>query len=167
MLQSVRNSWFATAASAPGLHRSRATYASCVDLDAALRAHHRRVTRPRRAVWQVLVASDGHLTAQEIAEQVRRTDPGINTSSVYRTLGLLADLDLVRESRLGDGTTSTWESTHDDHTIHLVCTGCGAVVHHAAASVVELHRELAAEARFHVTSIDVRVAGRCADCTTA
>lgn len=113
-------------------------------------------------VWEVLTASHRHLSAGEIADQVRARDAGVNVSSVYRTLALFADLDLVRESRLGDD-ASTWEIAHADDVIHLVCSGCGNVRHHDADAVDALRRQLA-KVGFRPAVIDVRVTGRCADC---
>lgn len=133
-------------------------------LDNALRGHGHRVTRPRQVVWEVLAVSDGHLNAQEITDRVHAVDPGINASSIYRTLALFAEIGLVRESRLGDA--STWERAHSDAVIHLVCDGCGAVHHHHAPSIAELPRELASEVDFEVAGIDVRVTGRCAACAS-
>lgn len=117
-------------------------------------------------VWAVLSDVDGHLSAPEIAERVHERDPGVNVSSVYRTLTLFEELGLVRESRLADG-ASTWETAHDDAVIHLVCARCGAVRHHDAALVEDLRRQLVESAAFRTDTIDVRVSGRCGDCAGA
>lgn len=114
-------------------------------------------------MWTVLREADRHLSAQEIAERVSRLDPGVNVSSVYRTLALFAEIDLVRESRLGDD-ASTWEIAHVDSVIHLVCTACGTVRHHDASLVETLRGQLSEQAGFTANEIDVRVTGRCGDC---
>jgi Fur family ferric uptake transcriptional regulator len=114
-------------------------------------------------VWDVLSASDRHLNAHEIAERVRSVDQRINVSSVYRTLTLFAELDLVRESRL-DHDASTWEPAHGDAVIHLQCQQCGQVRHHDAAVVETLRRQLRSQVGFHAENIDVRVTGNCAAC---
>lgn len=134
-----------------------------MDLERALRTHGHRVTEPRRVVWEVLSATDGHLNAQEIAELVRARDSGINVSSVYRTLTLLTDLALVRESRLGDE-ASTWEVAHPDDAIHLVCSRCGTVRHHHTELIEDLRHQLAGRGGFRTASIDVRVDGHCLTC---
>lgn len=140
-------------------------YAGAVDLATALRAHDCRITRPRQVVWDVLTATDHHLSAQEIADAVRQIDPGVNVSSVYRVLSLFADIDLVRESRLGDDTASTWERSHADGVIHLLCTSCNRVLHHHTGLVDRLHATLAEYPDFTADAIDVRVTGRCRDCS--
>jgi len=135
-----------------------------VDLEAALRDRGCRVTRARRVVWDVLVATGEHLSAPAITSRVHDVDPAINTSSVYRALTLFADLGLVRESRLDD--TTMWEPFHDDAAIHLICSECGTVIHHDTELVHRLRRALDRDADFVPEEIDVRVSGRCRQCDT-
>ena len=123
-----------------------------------------RVTRARRVVWDVLVATGEHLSAPAITSRVHDVDPAINTSSVYRALTLFADLGLVRESRLDD--TTMWEPFHDDAAIHLICSECGTVIHHDTELVHRLRRALDRDADFVPEEIDVRVSGRCRQCDT-
>ncbi|MGF1597034.1 MAG: Fur family transcriptional regulator [Acidimicrobiales bacterium] len=132
-------------------------------LEQALREHGCRVTRPRQVVWDVLSSAGHHLNVQELTERVHALDAGVNVSSIYRTLALFAEIDLVRESRLGDG-ASTWEPAHGDAVIHLVCTRCGAVQHHQTDTIDVLRRQLTRTARFTADAIDVRVKGRCDRC---
>lgn len=134
-----------------------------MELERALRDHGHRITRPRRVVWDVLVGSDRHLSAPEIIELVHDRDPSINASSTYRVLTLLAELGLVRESRLGDD-ASTWEPRHADSVIHLVCDRCGVVTHHHAPIIEDLSLHLDRAAGFDVGTIDVRANGACGDC---
>jgi Fur family ferric uptake transcriptional regulator len=134
-----------------------------VELETVLRAGGSRVTRPRQVVWNVLSTADRHLNAHEITERVQTVDQGINMSSVYRTLALFADLELVRESHLENDAT-TWEIAHGDEVIHLRCDTCGDVRHHDAAVIKTLRKQLPASAGFHPVNIDVRVKGTCDAC---
>ncbi|HUF97705.1 MAG TPA: Fur family transcriptional regulator [Ilumatobacter sp.] len=134
-----------------------------MDLEVALRSQDHRVTRPRQVVWDVLTDAHGHLSAQEIADEVSAREPGINVSSVYRTLTLFAELELVRESRRADG-GSSWEPSHGDDVIHLVCSSCGVVRHHASPLVNELRHEVAHVPGFHVAGLDVAANGVCERC---
>ena len=139
-----------------------------MDIEEALRTHGHRVTGPRRAVWEVLEGTDVHLSAQQIAERVGAIDPTINRSSVYRALTLFDELGLVRESRLaGEQQIATWEITHGDGVIHLVCRSCGAVEHRQTELIDRLRHSLGADGRFDPEGIDVRVTGRCRACGSA
>jgi Fur family ferric uptake transcriptional regulator len=137
------------------------------DIDDRLRGHGLRVTRPRLAVWRVLMAADGHLTVEEIAERVGRDHPGVNLASVYRSLALFSQLDLVRESRLGDEDVTRWELAHPDEHFHLICDVCGQVDHHAGDLVASIVQHLRSGHGFEPRSVDLSVVGRCAACVAA
>ncbi len=129
-----------------------------------LREHGYRLTRPRQVVWEVLRDAGGHLTAEEVAERVEEVSAGVNLASVYRSLALLVELDLVRESRLGEGGAARWELAHPDEHFHLVCERCGEVRHHAGDLVEQVRAHLDAEHGFVARSVDLVVSGRCEAC---
>lgn len=129
-----------------------------------LRERGHRVTRPRRAVWDVLTRAAGHLTVEEIARRVRREEPGVNLASVYRSLALFSELALVRESRLGDQEASRWEIAHPDEHFHLVCERCGTIDHHVGTLVAEVRDHLRRGHGFEPRDVELTVTGLCADC---
>ena len=133
-------------------------------LSRQLRERGFRVTRPRQAVWHVLVEADGHLTAEEVATRVSERQPGVNLASVYRSLALFAQLDLVRESRLGDEDVTRWELAHPDEHFHLICERCGSVDHHAGDLVAQIVDHLRSGHDFVPSAVELSVVGRCAAC---
>lgn len=135
------------------------------DLAATLRHAGHRVTTPRRAVWEVLHEAASHLTAEDITERVQGDDPGINVSSIYRTLGLLADLGLVRESSLGPTAASHWELAHPDEEFHLRCVLCRRVEHHGGDLVDQVKAHLLAEHGFDASGVELLVSGTCSRCS--
>lgn len=134
------------------------------DIQELLRDHGYRVTQPRRAVWRVLAEAHGHLTADQVAARVHDEDPGINLASIYRSLALFDELDLVRESRLGEADASRWEIAHPDEHFHLVCDDCGRIDHHVGSLVQEIREHLSDGHGFEPSAIELIVNGRCADC---
>lgn len=137
---------------------------SADELSDQLRVRGYRVTRPRQAVWRALSDARDHLTVEEVAARVADRQPGVNLASVYRTLALFAELDLVRESRLGDEDVTRWEIAHPDEHFHLVCEVCGQVDHHAGDLVARVVDHLRTDHRFEPWSVELTVAGRCATC---
>lgn len=135
------------------------------DVTDVLRAHGHRVTRPRRAVWRALVEAERHLTVEELADRVQEREPGVNLASVYRSLALFEELDLVRESRLGDD-AGRWELAHPDEHFHLVCDVCGAVEHHVGTVVEQVRQHLDEGHGFEAHAVELIVSGRCRDCRT-
>lgn len=130
----------------------------------ALREAGHRVTRPRRAVWSALVAAEGHLTVEELAEVVKQREPGVNLASVYRSLAVFAELEMARESRLGDEDAGRWELAHPDEHFHLVCEECGSIDHHVGTLVQNVREHLAAGHDFEPRNVELIVTGLCGDC---
>lgn len=133
------------------------------DVDDVLRSAGYRVTVPRQLVWRVLEEASGHLTAEQIADRIQDRDDTVNLASVYRALALLSDLELVRETRLGDG-TARWEVAHPDEHFHLVCRICDRITHHEGTLVQMVAEHLRAGHDFQPQSIELVVTGVCGDC---
>lgn len=135
------------------------------DVQTLLRHHGYRVTQPRRAVWRALTEASGHLTVDELATRVHRVEPSVNLASIYRSLALFQELDLARESRLGDGDAARWEVAHPDEHFHLVCDECGRIDHHVGSLVEEIRAHLSEGHGFQPRDVELTVSGRCAECS--
>ena len=68
-----------------------------------LRERGLRWTPQRRAVVEVLAASEGHVTGVELIERCRAIDASTIPSTVYRTLDVLEELGLVQHGHGADG----------------------------------------------------------------
>jgi Fur family ferric uptake transcriptional regulator len=130
----------------------------------ALRESGHRLTPQRVLVWDVLRrAEDRHLSAEEILREVQKILPTFNVASVYRTLALLAELGLAKETRLADG-PAVWEVAHDHQHHHLVCRACGAITHHEEPALSQVAIHLLEEHGFAAAELDLIVTGTCAAC---
>lgn len=128
-----------------------------------LRAAGRRVTSQRRLVLQILAEAEGHLDANEIYERGRRQDARLSLSTVYRTLSMLKETDVVRELHLDDEHHHYELADEDEHS-HLVCLVCGRVIE-VDSTVFARAALVAGQAHgFHIASAHVELAGYCADC---
>ena len=54
-----------------------------------------RLTLPRQAILNVFAENPEHLSAEEIFLSVHKNYPGIGLATVYRTLDLLTQMDLI------------------------------------------------------------------------
>ena len=131
-----------------------------------LRERGVRVTPQRALIWRVLVESGDHFTAEEVFERASGELPGLELSTVYRTLEALERAGLVADSRLPEG-PRVFEAHSDDHS-HLVCETCGAISHPDGETEQRLLRTLEAGAGgFEVRELHVVARGRCAGCAGA
>ena len=98
-------------------------------LDEFIRQKGLRRTTQRDSIVRVVFSRDEHFTAEELFERVRKTDADTSRATVYRTLGLLVEADLLREIDLGDNQT-TYDPNFLDKPSHnhLMCIDCGRVV---------------------------------------
>ncbi len=128
--------------------------------ESVLKGKGYRMTRQRRAIWEILRTSGGHLSAEEILEALADRFPGVNLSTVYRNLEVLRREGLVRETGLGHRHRH-YEVGPEHH--HLVCRGCGAVIHLAAVEIPSA-LELAGAHGFEVEETSLTVFGRCRSC---
>ncbi len=131
-----------------------------------LRAAGHRLTPQRLLVWETLRQRTGeHLPAESIHTEVCRTLPTLNLASVYRTLTLLVELGLARETRVGDG-PALWEVAHGAEHHHLVCRICGRIDHHEDPTLITVVDHLRTTHGFAAEDVDLVVTGVCARCTS-
>ncbi|MBI5302345.1 MAG: transcriptional repressor [Chloroflexi bacterium] len=88
-----------------------------------LRQRGHRLTPQREMVLSVICESEGHISADDILARVRARYPYLNKSAVYRTLDLLAQLNLVNVTDFGEG-RALYEMHRDPHHHHLICRKC-------------------------------------------
>ncbi|MEY4242960.1 MAG: hypothetical protein RLZZ245_545 [Verrucomicrobiota bacterium] len=88
-----------------------------------------RRTGQRDVIVKAAFSKDEHFTAEELFERARKLDADTSRATVYRTLNLLVEADLLREIDLGDNQATYDPNFHDKpaHN-HLVCIDCGRVV---------------------------------------
>lgn len=128
-----------------------------------LRERGVRVTPQRALIWRVLVESGDHFTAEEVFERASGSLPGLELSTVYRTLEALENAGLVADSRLPEG-PRVFEAHPDDHS-HLVCEVCGGISHPDAETERALRRTLQkGSGGFEVRELHVVARGRCESC---
>ena len=98
-------------------------------LDEFIRRKGLRRTIQREQIANIVFSRDEHFTAEELFERVRKVDSETSRATVYRTLGMLVEADLLRQIDLGEN-----QVTYDPNFLdkpshnHLVCIDCRRVV---------------------------------------
>ncbi|MBI4328265.1 MAG: transcriptional repressor [Chloroflexi bacterium] len=125
-----------------------------------------RLTPQRLMVLETIAGARGHVTAEEIGTQVRRTYPYIDIATIYRTLHLLKRLHLVTEIDPG-GSSAQYELAGDGRHHHLICEGCGKTIDLPLAYLDNLHQSLRREFEFEADLDHFALRGRCSQCLAA
>lgn len=132
-----------------------------------LRARGFRMTPQREMVLGVMHQMDGFVSAEEVYARVHALSAAVDLSTVYRTLDLLQEFQIVACVEGSDGQRRYELATdHGPHT-HLVCTTCGVVI---GAALEPLLPGLAAIAEQHDFAVDLTqlyLPGQCGRCSAA
>lgn len=121
-----------------------------------------QLTPQRQAVFQAL--NDiilEHPTAEDIYAQAKKYYSQIGLATVYRTLELLLELQILNPILVPKGSTR-YEAAHSRHA-HFVCLGCGRIID-VDKHLNQYANAVEQEAGFAVTSTSVQLFGYCADC---
>ena len=136
--------------------------AGATDWQQRLRDKGYRLT-PQRELVLSAVDRLGHATPDEILAAVREQSSAVNVSTVYRTLELLEELELVRHTHLTDR-APTYHSTATPAHVHLVCRGCQEVLEAPPAEFDPLLEALRSAYGFEADLGHLTVFGTCRTC---
>ncbi|TAH68018.1 MAG: transcriptional repressor [Anaerolineaceae bacterium] len=135
-----------------------------------LRTNGLKVTNQRIAILEVLNNRPGkHLTAEEIYDYVRKEYPDIGLATVYRTIQLLSELNLIDKLNLDDGyvryeigAKNQEDSSHHHH--HLICLECGNIYAFQDDLLENLENRIKETLGFEVLDHEVKLYGHCKEC---
>lgn len=134
---------------------------------AILSQHDYRVTRPREQIIELTLRHDRPFTAEQLVAELRRDeatrDSGIGRATVYRTLEILASVDVLSRVIQPTGATA-YVVDAPGHRHHLVCSSCGATVSFRSCPVDTLVQHLTADTSYTIHDHLLEVFGTCPDC---
>src|SRR3954462_13022776 len=123
-----------------------------------------RRTSQRDLILETFLRTEDHLTSEDLYQLVKRLDPNVGHTTVYRTLKLLTEAGLAREVRFGDNKTYYEHHYNHEHHDHMICTECGQVIEFFSAEIESLQEEMADRFGFRPTHHSLRLWGICSEC---
>lgn len=135
-----------------------------------LHAKGYKLTPQREATVTVLLErEEDHLSAEEIFLLVKDKTPEIGLATVYRTLELLTELEIVDKINFGDG-VSRYDLrkegiNHFHH--HLVCMECGSVEEIMEDLLIDVEKIVEERWQFQVKNHRLTFHGVCKQCQAA
>ena len=130
--------------------------------DITLKEKGLKFTPQRRLILHIIHESGAHLTVEEILGVVQAKMPGVNKSTIYRTLGLLEKLGCVFKSELGG--RFIYHHAEEGHHHHLVCRMCGKNIDCDEDLFLQMERALAEKYGFRVDFKHLVMSGLCEEC---
>ena len=134
-------------------------------VQALVRARY-RLTRPRRAVAELIGARTGHFTAADLIDDARARELGVGRATVFRALELFAELDLLERLELPGG-EHAYVPCEPTHHHHVVCARCGRTEEVEDCGMTAVAREVGRRTGFEIDSHRLELYGRCPDCRSS
>ena len=129
-----------------------------------LRSRGLRVTAQRVVIHDALRAAGRHLTADQVRDAVQARLPGVSLPTVYATLDLLEELELVR--CVHTPSALLYDPRTEEHA-HALCRRCGRVEDLDVAPRPDAALRAAGAAGWTDFGAETLVVGTCAACATA
>ena len=128
-----------------------------------LKHEKNRVTPERFEVMDAALDYDGHFGADDLYIIMKNSNSSISRATVYKTLELLAQCDLLSKRHFGENMTryesSFKRQTHD----HLICVDCRRIVEFSDNQMNEFPQKISDELGFDFESYSFNIFGRCKD----
>ena len=133
-----------------------------------LHRHLKRVglkhTEQRDTILRTFLETREHLSTDELAQLVKKKDPRIGFTTVYRTLKLLAECGLASEVAFHDGIARYEHQYNRRNHHHMVCTECGGSVEFFSPEVKKLEEEIGRKYNYLTTRHTFQIYGLCEEC---
>ncbi len=127
-----------------------------------LREEGLKLTPQRKLLLEILFETEVHLSAEEIFEQVKVSQPNVSFGTIYRNLSLLAEKNIVNQLNFRDGRTRFELSLKHHH--HLICLGCGNAIDVHECPFGGLIGDAASANNFLIKEHNLEVFGYCEGC---
>lgn len=103
-----------------------------------------KMTGQRRVILKVLGEATDHPSVEDVYERAKQLDDSVSIATVYRTLGLLDELNLVVRHEFQEG-YARYEVNANDHHHHLIDLETGEVIEFESKELDALEIKIAKE----------------------
>ncbi len=123
-----------------------------------------RRTPARRTVAEVIVAREGHFTAEDVLADARRRRRAMGRATVFRSLDLLARMRLVERVDLPSGEHAYVACLPSTHHHHVLCSRCGRSADVGDVGLSPILERVAASTGYRIDTHRLELFGLCPDC---
>jgi Fur family ferric uptake transcriptional regulator len=132
---------------------------------AFLKQEGQKLTQQRELILNRVMEIDEHFSAEELFELLRNDNSGISKATVYRTLSLLVDADLLDALDFERGhMLYERHAGGEHHHDHLICITCKRIFEFHNDEIERLQVEVAKRYDFEMVSHTHQIYGVCGRC---
>ena len=117
-----------------------------------------KMTGQRRLILQVLTASSDHPSVEDVYQRAKNQDPSISIATVYRTLHLLDEMNLVQRHDFNEN-YSRFEVNLEHHH-HLIDLETGKVIEFQNEALEDMKVRIAKELGYELVDHRLELYGR-------
>jgi Fur family ferric uptake transcriptional regulator len=103
-----------------------------------------KMTEQRRVISRVLSEASDHPDVEEVYRRAAAIDPHISIATVYRTMRLFEEANVIEKLDFGDG-RARFEENRDEHHHHLIDLHTGRVIEFQSPELEQLKERIARE----------------------
>ena len=135
------------------------------DLDRLRPAGTKRSSK-RDLIVNAFLKQEGHLSADDLVELIKREDHRISRATVYRTLLWMEEAGIARKVDFGEGRFRFEHAYRHPRHFHLICKTCQQSIEFLSSDIEALVEEVAAARNFSARQSVVQIYGTCQACST-
>src|SRR5262245_11963221 len=120
----------------------------------------------RDLIVNVFLRQEGHLSADDLVDLIRKEDQRISRATIYRTLQWMVDAGIARKVDFGEGRFRFEHSYRHPRHFHLICKECNRSSEFLSSDIEALVEEVAAARNFSARQSVVQIYGTCEQCRT-
>ena len=121
-------------------------------------------TSQRSIIMNKLLDKGGHISAEELSNELKEDGHRIGLATIYRTLRVLKDSGVIEEHCFMENRSLFELHFPDKHHDHIVCTSCGLVIEFLNNEIESLQQKVARENNFTLTKHIMNLYGKCEKC---
>jgi Fur family ferric uptake transcriptional regulator len=125
-----------------------------------LAKHRLKRSDQREAILDAFLASEEHLSVDDLLQLVQQRRHDVGRTTVYRTLKLLCEAGLASELQVG-GETRFERDYNREHHDHLICEECGEIIEFQSPEIERLQEEIAKRLGFTIKRHRHQIFGTC------
>jgi Fur family ferric uptake transcriptional regulator len=125
--------------------------------------HGLKRSTQREVILDAFLRAGSHVSVEDLLRIVKRRDPAVGRTTIYRTLKLFQEAGLASELLVGSEARfePLWNRDHHDH---FVCVSCGEIIEFQSPEIEQLQDEIANRLGFVIEGHRHTIFGRCQKC---
>jgi Fur family ferric uptake transcriptional regulator len=120
----------------------------------------------RDFIVNIFLRQEGHISADELVDLIRREDARISRATIYRTLQWMVEAGIARRVDFGEGRFRFEHSYRHPRHFHLVCKSCNQSFEFLSSDIEALVEEVATARSFSPSQSVLQIYGICESCQT-